>query len=310
MTVDADLSLDPKLKAAIDSHLLRSGRSLDGLFTDWEPKPREPRLAGLTKIEAHVFGAALQLELTLDMRRGDALWRLAGDVGLPLEFDWVYKGDPSIKSQHPITLTLSLAHRARHELSIADGKLTNAGRRTTTVAYVQVGPSRFVRPRRSDALALRPGESAPLSEFDLPVGTNPAQVSVPPEAVRVEVGPDPFEDFQRDPGLLETVAVRNLLPPHDEARNTDLRYVEVRVVQIVGEGGDAVESSAGPFRLAPRGADGAEVAVPFLKPGIKPRKYRLEAAAFYQGGGSKDDLKAITIEGTSVEITDKSLPGR
>ncbi len=131
---------------------------------------------------------------------------------------------------------------------------------------------------------------------------------MPPEAVRIEVGPDPFEDFQRDPGLLESVTVRNLLPARDAARKTELRFVEVRIVQVVGEGGDAVESSAGPFRLAPAGADGAEATVPFLKPGTKPRKYRLEGSAYYQSG--KDDLKPTTIEGTSADITDSMLPGR
>jgi hypothetical protein len=116
---------------------------------------------------------------------------------------------------------------------------------------------------------------------------------------------------RRDPGLLETVTVRNLLPAHDAARQSDLRFVEVRVVQVVGEGGEAVESSAGPFRLAPKGADGAEVAVPFLRPGTRPRKYRLEGTAYYQGGGdSRDVLKPATAEGTSFDITDRMLPGR
>jgi hypothetical protein len=212
-------------------------------------------------------------------------------------------------------IPVSLARRSRANLKLYGSKVRNEGSRSAAVEYLQVGRDQILKPRSGNAVVLKPGESAPLSDFDLPPDTDSTTVTIPPEAVTVEVGPDPFEDFQRDPGLLETVTVRNLLPAHDDVRKTDLRFVEVRVVQAVGEGADAVESSAGPYRLAPKDADGAEVAVPFLKPGTKPRKYRLEGTAYYQGGGDgkkvpRDVLKPTTTEGTSFDITDALLPGR
>ena len=313
ITLDARLTIDPWVANLLDQQLGVTHETREGLFMSWEPRPSSLNITGLIDIRSHLFGDSLQLELKLDLRRaGPVLWRLSSVEGLPLEFDWVYSGDPSIKGQRPIVLPLSLARRARHDLAVGDGKLTNGGRWTATIEYVQFGPGRFARPRRSNALVLKTGESAALSAFDLPAETDLSKVTVAPEAVTVEVGPDPFEDFQRDPGLLETVTVRNLLPAHDDIRQTDLRFVEVRVVQVVGEGGDAVHlAPAGPFRLAPRGADGAEVTVPFLKPGTKPRKYRLEGTAYYQGAAdSKDILKPTTTEGTSVDITDAVLPGR
>ncbi len=175
--------------------------------------PRDSRVPGIESITAQVVGDVMQLQMSLDINRsGPVLWRLTSEAGLPLEFDWAYNGDPAVKGQRPISISISLARRARHDLSVADGRLTNAGRRTATVEYIQSGPGRFARPRRGDALTLKPGESASLSDFELPPIADPAKVTVPPEAVRIEVGPDPFEDFQRDPGLLESVTVRNLLP--------------------------------------------------------------------------------------------------
>jgi hypothetical protein len=311
LAIDAQVTLDPATAAALSRRLAQTSERCEGVFTNWEPRPRVSRTPGLEDVSATMVGDTLQLELTLDASRsGAVLWRLTSEPGLFLELDWSYEGVPRIRNVGPLTLPLSLARRARHDLTIADGRLTNAGRRTASVAYVQAGSGQFAKSKRADAMALRPGESAPLSDFDLPPGADPTAVIVPPEAVTVKVGPDPFEDFLRDPDLLETVTVRNLLPAHDAVRQTDLRFVEVRVVQVVDAGGEAVESSAGPFRLAPRGADSAEVGVPFIRPGTKPRKYRVEGTAYYQGNDSRDVLKPTTTDGRSFDITEAVLPVR
>ncbi|MGO9469577.1 MAG: hypothetical protein ACLQVF_36175 [Isosphaeraceae bacterium] len=92
--------------------------------------------------------------------------------------------------------------------------------------------------------------------------------------VRVEVSPAVSEIIVRDEALTETVRVRNVLPAFDNARFVQLKYVEFRLTQIVGEGKDATESSAGPFRLAPGGSQGDEVEVLFLKLENTARRYR------------------------------------
>ena len=308
LTLDLRLSLDPWLRARLEAGLAKNGDTLWGVFKRWDLTARRPLPHGLKEVEVGVAGEVIQLSMTLDTRIATAiLWRLASEGGLPLGFDWKTTSEPKLEGE-PITLNISLTRRASHSLVIKQGSLTNGSRHTTSVSYIQLGTNRFARPRASGSIVIGAGSSVSLREaFGLPTDINLDDASIPPEAVSVAVH-SWDEDFQRDPGLAETVAVRNLLPSHDTARQTDLRFVEVKVVQVVGEGGEAVESAAGPFRLAPRGADGAEVAVPFLKPGTNLRKYRLEGVAYYQGG-SKDDLKPTTFEGTSVDVTDTLLPG-
>lgn len=116
-----------------------------------------------------------------------------------------------------------------------------------------------------------PANQAASVSLPVPPGTDlaTAAIQIPPEAV-VYTGNDPFslEEFDTSlgSGLVQKVTIHDLLDAYNDKLKLPLQYAEVTVHYTVGEGAEAIETTAGPYRLAPRGADGSSATVPFIRP--------------------------------------------
>jgi hypothetical protein len=307
LTAEVELTVDPWLASLATTELARADEEYAGVFTNWLLQPRAIMDVGIkaSKIEV-VTPTVLRVSLTLDTQSASlVLFKLASSGGLPLHFDWEYRHDREITGEW-VGPTFSLLRRTDPDLALmADGRVTNTSRTALTLEYVRLGADHF-HPLQP-ALTIAPGMTVALP---LPQGTNPSTVGIPPEAV-VDSGIDPFnlDDhffILNGAQFLETLTVTNLLGP-DDRRGGALDFVEVHLVYLGGADGGASDVSAGPYRLAPRGALGSETTVSFLKSRQGDRRMRLSGTAVY-AGGSLQTLTPKTVSELTVKITEDMLP--
>jgi len=306
LSFDAKLIVDSASAALLEEELRKTGESYAGLFTQWRLTPRATSTPGIEQLDAKQVGDTLQLSLTVDTRTGSSVvWRLASDAGLPLDFDWEIGTNPKTTGG-PITVSVSQARRTEAAVSFENEELVNKSVHVASVSYIQSRESALLRPRQRDAVVLQPSARVKVSDvFNVPSDFNLLGSKIPPEAISLDIR-DWSEDFERDAGILESIRVRNLLPAVDIQRGTDLRYVEITIVQSVGQDAQVRESNVGPYRLAPRDAIGSEVSVPFFKIDGGSVQYRLEGTAYYSNGSDK--LKPARIVGGGLDIDPKLLP--
>ena len=302
LSVNVKLVLDPRLAAMASEELAKSGLSVDGEFSNWELFSGTVAGTGVVESSITPLAGTLQVALTLDAERAtDTLWRLTSTPGLPLTVTYKCLGDEQIKGR--LHLALSLARRHQHALSVRNRRILNSGPRAVSIEYLQTGKGRIVVPPGANAVVVTPKESRFVSDCGILPNEDATGIKIPASAVTQLGAADPTEDFEFARSLFEKITVKNLLPGHDSLRNTDLRFVEITLYQVV-DGAD--HSSVGPVKLAPAGAAGSELPLTFVRPGNRNRHYRLEGTAYYTGDG-KDSFSLDTINGVVVDITESVL---
>jgi hypothetical protein len=305
------LTVDPWLAQLASRELQRSDEEYIGMFTNWDLTARPIQAEGVKSSQIDVVGNQLWCRLILDSNRSSlAFFQLTKGIGLPLIFDWVYRGDKNLKSELG-GIRLSLARRSKPELTVGtDGKLTNNERTRITVEYVQVANDIFLA--LTPALTIQAGETASLP---LPKGTNLSQVSIPAEAV-VYSGMDP-EHYQDDFYTLdsnETVewkTLTNLLPSTFMLPGTfqeeRLLYIETSLIYAIGEGPHTKEVVIGPINLSPSPAVGSEIKLGLVKSTESNVKVRVSGKAFYTNGTRLTLTETITDD-LAIKITDVMIP--
>ena len=301
----AQMTIDPWLRQRVEEKLKEQGEELEGLFSKWSLTPRKIDFEGINgeKSTVTVVGDKLVCRLVFDAKKGNlAFYQLTQGVGLPVSFDWVYKDDPKFKGEWE-GVRLSFARRERPELVLSGARVSNRARVPVTIYYCQAG-EKFVS--LNPALRVEPQSEAALA---LPAETDPQKLVIPPEAVAYNVDPDSYRnDFYLITGdeLVERVTITNLLPPGDQARLDDLRYVEVKLSYTLGDGATAKEVTLGPVHLASKGSLGSEVTLPFLRAKSGNVSFTLSGTAYY-GRESSQTLKTQTVTGLTVKISQDSL---
>jgi len=303
LVFDADLGLDPALSVLVSKQLEQTGQTVAGMFSNWKLTAPNLSAEGIDNFEVKVLNNTLQISLTLDAAEGNvALWRLGTGLGLPLTLQYECTANTSIKGS--LSLPLSLARRSRPDIEVSNGSVANTGRTAVTIDYFMLGDS----PVSIQPLTI-PADNKPV-KLPLPDGTDLSKTAlkVPAQAVWYS-GRDPFslQDFDttQSGGLIQTIQVQNLLPALNAKLNLPLDYVQVSVIYTVGEGDQAVEAKAGPYRLSAAGSDDSEVNVPFLRPSTGKYSFRVEGIAFYDKRRSSFRLKSDPTNEATILIDEK-----
>jgi hypothetical protein len=309
LTFTVQMTIDPWLRQRVNQKLEKEGEELEGVFGKWNLTPRKIDFEGVDgdKSKVTVVGDKLVCRLVLDSTNKGrlAFYQLSQGIGLPVSFDWVYKDDLNIRGKWE-GVRLSFGRRERPELAVTGGKVSNHARVPVTIYYCRAG-EQFVP--IIPALRLEPQSEAALP---LPTNTDLQNLVIPPEAVAYNVDPDSYRsDFYSVTGdeSVEWVTITNLLAPYDEARQENLRYVEVKLTYALGEGANAKEVILGPIKLAPKESVGSEVSLPFLRAKAGNVSFTLSGIAYY-GLESSQTLKTQTVSGAVIKISQQSLTGQ
>jgi hypothetical protein len=182
--------------------------------------------------------------------------------------------------------------------------VVNTGKSPVSIEYFKLGsqivplsPFRVVQPDTSKPGALPVPDGTDMSKVSL---------SLPPEAVRyIENDPFSLNDFESSLGadLIQSVNVQNLLDAYDDTLKLPLDYVQVTVSYQAGNGATA---TAGPYQLAPRGAQGSEVSVHFLRPNSGNFTFSVTGTAFYDHQRTQRSFTSTRAPALSINI-DKNL---
>lgn len=297
LNFDAELTVDPLMADAVSKKLATLGEKYAGAFTNWTLTARPVIAEGVKSSSITQSGNVLNVTLHLDPTTGPlALWRLTSDVGLPLTFDYQYNNDLQQKGTLNGT-SLSLARREKPAIIVGGSGVKNTGQVPLTIAYFQT-PTGELRPL-VPAVTIGPNETQLLPQLN---GVDAGAVNVPPQAVSAQ-GQDPFSlnDFYNigDVQLIDTITVKNALPPVDTSRNARLLYVELTLSYTSGEGPNAKPQVFGPFHLLSPPAEGSEKKIPFFRLQQGARHVQISGKAVYENGGQ--DFTATSSD-QNIEI--------
>jgi len=326
LSMDLEVVLNGRVAAALEQQLTKTGESFEGIFLDWQPKPRLTNIPGIVSINSSLAGNVLHLDLGLDTRRAHILlWRLSSDEGVPFEFDWVDASDAAAQRvRPPLHLLLRLTRRSVQPIPIQvqDFVVRNIGPHDVYLDYFTQKTDQVVNrkqrvwralaiPKNGVSVFLKAGQSVSCSNFKIMdlstlqvLNAEPVIGDVPPDSLRFEVGTDPLEEFSRVAGLLEKLILRNRVPAFDATRQVQLRAVEISVTPLQ-EGAIMNELRVGPISLAPADSVGSEFQVPFFGGG-RITGFHIEGTAYYVGGG-KDDFKTDVGKIGSFDVTSEIL---
>ena len=239
-------------------------------------------------------GNALRLRLTLDgSTGGPALARLASPDGLPVSLRLRPTTSGSESAEQIVGV--SLAFRTGGGVSVGQGAVRNATNGAVYVLWLSALSGGIAAPVDGRAVLIQPGGSAELSRFASADGQNGV---VPAEALEYAV-PDPLGSLRREGvGLLRQVEVTNRVPAVLTVAGSQqpVDWVEVTLTP------EGAGQSYGPFRLAPKGAEGSRVSVPVLAAGPLSLSGRVVLSA----GGSLT-LAKRPVDGASILIDENSI---
>jgi hypothetical protein len=276
---DAKLTLDSELRSLASDQLALNGQSVSGVFNNWHLASPKLIAEGISNYSIGVVGDTLQVTMDLDQNSGNlALWRLWTEEGLPMTLQFTCNDDPSVRGEFPISL--SLLRRTRNKLVISNQNVTNEEKTSVVIQYFVLNGQIIVL---NPAIVVPSGGSANLAT---PPGTDnsTATIQVPPEAV-VYSGHNPFSldefDTSLTDTLIQTVTVQNLLESFNKQLNLPLMYADVTIHYNVESPNSSVERTAGPYKLAPRGAIGSTITVPFIRPNLGKFSFFITGTACY-----------------------------
>jgi hypothetical protein len=306
--VALELTVDPWLEALAAAKLRADDGDVSGMFSGWTLKARAVDDIGLKDSRITVVsGGRMRVRLVLDARTAAPLfWNLFSGVGIPLVYDWEYRGNSqTLTTGYLEGPTLSFARRATHTLRVEQGKVRNVGQVAAVVEYVGLNKSEFVALPR--AVRIEPGQSVELK--DVGVATPGPAAWIPPHAVVTASDPRDveraFHVVNAQP-FVEHVTVTNLLAAHDAGSGGALQYVEVFVALGGRKSAGSAGSQAGPFRLSAAHTTGSEIQLPFLRRGNQAESIIVWGAARYENGGCQT-IAETTFDSSTVKITASML---
>jgi hypothetical protein len=307
LSFDVKLSVDTDVEQEVSDTLAkRAGFRYKGRFSDYVVN-KSYLGTGLSHVKSEkvtVSRDTVHVELGLDPQlAGLALTSLASSSGVPLHLEWSDRTG-NVKGAWQIPISLARRDSIIDVEKSAEG-IRNIGKVAVTVEYLLL-PDDRVFPLEPP-LTLQPGDSKPFKDIPLPPTTDFNKVDIPRSAVTYSVTEDPLREiFVRDPSIVDTVEITNLLSAHDQMGA--LRYVEIFVTYAYDPSEATAPAVKGPFRLASRGAMGDQFKVSFLRRRRGDRDITIAGVAEYDKG--RQTLKPRTFHSLAAAIEQDMLPAQ